>query len=462
MDGDGFVDLPNPGIWIGDDSGMLTSGMASGEPNGGLDLLDGETYAGTPLAAGGLCFGPAATWGLPFVDGCSDQNRTYGSLGAGGNVSDNYLNPYFFGVPGTLSSYSLLDSPMGVLLTEANNKYFAAAFFSSAPRDANPDDIVDRGYDMGEIVNGDDNPAAPTGNDNIVPWQPIPQPFISATIDPNNNRILSFEWSTIRIIHDASTRLNPNALVDAAAARFVLGKDFNNNNLTGVGVLEQPELVSYIVERKPIVGIDCDPVAPWTAAGPGVIQLTAQPGGQPLTTSVTVPQDTCVRLTTRFGRVPSETFAPTPADMATRNQNRFKAQAGNLGDVGYEVSSTTKIVGGNLLSDRPVLRSAVMNQRNLVVKFETLGEIELQDFDVLARDRRGNATVVATVQCTECSSGIGAEYVVEVPRTALKAAASIFVIAHPSETESNELEIQRATGRPQTSGRGATGKAASR
>ena len=103
-----------------------------------------------------------------------------------------------------------------------------------------------------------------------------------------------------------------------------------------------------------------------------------------------------------------------------------------------------------------------MTQRNLVVKFETLGEIELQDFDVLARDRRGSVTVVATVACIECSSGIGAEYVVEVPRTALRTAASIFVIAHPSETESNELQIQRATGRPQTPGRGTTGAAARR
>ena len=468
IDGDGFIDTPVPGIFIGNDSALLSVGPFTGDPNSGLDLLDAEVYAGTPLAVGGLCFAAQANWALPFVDGCSDQNRTYSVLGAGVNASDSYINPYFSaatGGPGILTDYGLVDSPMAVLLTESTNKYFAVAFFSSAFRDADPNDIFDKGYDMGELVNGDENPAAPSGNDNIVPWQPISQPFISAMIDPAppNDRILSFEWDTIRIIHDNSSRINTGATFDGAAGgRWVLGKDFNNNNLAGVGILQQPELVSYIVERKPIVGMDCDANAPWVAAGPGIVQPTGQPGGQILNTSVTVPQNTCVRLTTHFGRIPSELFVAAPADNPTRNTNRFKAQAGNLGDIGFEVSSTVVKVGGNLLSDRPVLRSAVMNQRNLIVKFETLGEIELQDFDVLARDRRGNASVVATIACIECSSGIGAEYVVEVPRKALGTATSIFVVAHPSETESNELQIQRATSRPQSPGRGATGAAARR
>ena len=169
VDGDGFVDLPVPGLFIGNDSGALGVGPATGDPNGGLDLIDAAVGTGSPLATGGLCFSAAATWALPFVDGCSDQNRTYGALGASGNVSDNYLNPYHFGGAGTFTDAALVDAPMGVLLTETNNKYFAVAFFSSTDRGGDPNDIIDRGYDMGAIINGDPNPVVPAGNNNIVP-----------------------------------------------------------------------------------------------------------------------------------------------------------------------------------------------------------------------------------------------------------------------------------------------------
>ncbi len=461
IDGDGFINAPNPGVFIGDDSGNLTAGPADGTATGGLDLVDAAVGTGTTLAAGGLCFSAAANWALPFVDGCSDQNRKYYALGGTGDSSDNYLNIYFvpgdppYAGPGVFNDGGLLDQPMGVLLSESTNKYFSIAFFSSTNRGGDPNDIFDKGYDMGGIMNGDPNPAAPSGNNNIVPWQLIPQPAISATIDGGGNRILALSWPSVRIIHDSSSRVNSMAAVDAAAGnRWTLGVDRNNVNMPGTGVLQQPELVSYLVQRKPIVGLDCDAAAPWTNAAPAIVVPIGQPAGTPIATSVTVPPDTCVRMTTKMGRIPPVAFRTTPATAATTAQNRFDAQAGNLGDLGFEVSSTAKKIGGPLVGDKAVLRSATFNQRNLVVTFETLGEMAVQSFQVVAKDRRGGTSVVATVECAQCSSGIGSDYRVEVPGTALKSAKSVFVVVQPSGTASNEIEISQQTQRPETPGRG--------
>jgi len=455
-DGDGLLDVPLPGVFIGNDSGNLSVGVANGQPAGGLDLVDAAIGTGNAVgSAGGLCFSFAANWGLPYLDGCADSNRTYYYLGAGGNLSDNFLNVYWGSAPGpTVSDQRLLDPPMGALLTESNNKYFAVAFFSSTPRHGDSQAFNDSGYDMGEIVNGDPNPSSPSLN-NIVPWQSIPQPDVSAAIDLNGDRILALSWPSIRIVRDNSSRPNlSTTLPDPIALRWALGVSSTGVNLTGVGVLEQPELASYAVERKPIVGTDCDANAPWVPAGPLIVPSPVLAGGSPLATSVTVPPDTCVRLTTRLGRVPFQAFRTTPVSNATRNQNRFDGQAGNLGDLGYQVSSSAKKIGGPLVGDKAVLRSATFNQKNLVVTFETLGEMAVQSFQVVAKDRRGGTTVVATVDCAQCSSGIGSDYRVEVPGTALRSAKSVYVVVQPSGTASNEIEISQATQRPETPGRG--------
>jgi hypothetical protein len=462
IDGDGFLDTPLPGVFIGVDSGTLTAGEIDGTPTGGMDLVDAVVGTLNPLAAGGLCFSSSANWAIPYMDGCSDQNRGYGALGNTANASDNYLNIYWhpsYGGQGYATDASLMDAPMGTLLTESNNKYFAVAFFGNTTRHGDPNAVDDSGYDMGAIVNGDPNPAAPSGNNNIVPWQPIPQPSISAVIDPNGNRVLSVGWGQIRVVRDASSRPNATAGVDGAAAgRAILGKDRNGAALTGVGIMEQPELVSYVVERKPIVGVDCDPNAPWVAAGPAIVPPFATPAGAPQSTSVTVPGDTCVRLTTRFGRVPGETFLTSPATAATRNSNRFAAQAGNLGDLGYNVSSTAKKIGGPLLGDKAVLKRATFNKQTLVVEFETLGELAVQSFQVVAKDRKGGTSVVATVECAQCSSGIGSDYRVEVPGTSLRSSKSVFIVVQPSGTVSNEIELSQQTQRPETPGRGRTNR----
>jgi len=457
VDGDGFIDTPLPGTFIGVDSGALSVGPVTGNPDGGLDLINAAVGAGTPLAMGGLCFSASANWAIPFVDGCSDQNRLYSALGGGGDFSDDYQDPYFSGAtggPGIFSDYALVDAPMGVLLTESNNKYFAVAFFSSTSRNGDPNNIFDRGYDMGAITNGDPNPVTPSGNNNIVPWQSIPAPILSTAIDPNNNRIVSASWSSARMVRDTTSRPNSGAMTDlAAGGRHVLGKDRNGANLTGVGVMEQPELVSYRLERKPISGSDCDANQPWVSAGLPVVPGVSTPGGTPLFTSVTVPPDTCIRLTTHFGRIPSETFASSPATLVTRNSNRFAAQAGNLGDIGYDVSSGTRKIGGPLASDKPILRGATFEQKNLVVAFETLGEMATQSFQVVAKDRRGVTSIVATVECAQCSSGVGSDYRVLVPAMDVRTAKSVYVVALPSGSISNEITISQQTHRPETPGR---------
>ena len=139
--------------------------------------------------------------------------------------------------------------------------------------------------------------------------------------------------------------------------------------------------------------------------------------------------------------------------LATRNANRLKAQAGNLGDIGYNVSSAAKKIGGPLVGDKAVLKRATFNKQSLVVEFETLGELAVQSFQVVAKDRRGATSVVATVECVQCSSGIGSDYRVEVPGTALRNTKSVFVVVQPSGTVSNEIEISQQTQRPETTGR---------
>jgi len=435
----GAISATNHGTWIGNDSGNLTAGVATGAPDGGLDLIPSA-----PGGPGTLCFSFGASWGLPFVDGCADLNRTYSALGGAGQVSDNYLNIYWSGQPGVdfYTPYTLVDSPMGVLLTEGSNKNFAAAFFQSTTRNASPDDIFDRGWDMGAIDNGLPNPSG--GNDNIIPWQAIPDPNVSAVIDPGDqSRMLSLSWSHIKLVHDASNRLNPGATLDAAANnRHVLGTPAP----AGVGVMEQPELCSYLVEMKPIVGLDCDANAPWVSAGAGaaVPCSTGLAAGAPLSTNVDVAPNTCVRLTTRLGRTPTVAFRTTAGQAATnRVQNRLDAEAGNFGDVGYQVSGTVRKIGEAFLSAKPVLRKATIAQKNLVVEFETLGEFEAQSFDIVAKDRKGNTTVIATVECSQCSSGIGAQYRVDVPVSTLRGASSVYVVMQPAGTASESIDITR-------------------
>ena len=430
----GAVSATNHGTWIGNDSGNLTVGAATGAPDGGLDLIPS-----VPGGPGSLCFSFGASWGLPFVDGCTDLNRTYGSLGGAGQVSDGYLNVYWSGVPGAYTQYSLVDSPMGVLLTEGSNKNFAAAFFSATSRAGSDTDIFDRGFDMGAIDNGNPNPSG--GNDNVIPWQAIPEPNVSVAVDPNDeSRIVSLSWSHIRLVHDGSSRLNPGATTEGTG-RHVLGTPAP----AGVGVLEQPELASYLVETKGIVGADCDAGAPWVSAGAGalVVPATALPAGSPLSTNVDVAPNSCVRLTTRLGRVPTQSMRTTGTASTNRTENRLDAQAGNFGDVGYQVSGTVRKIGEAFLSAKPVLRKATIAQKNLVVEFETLGEFEAQSFDIVAKDRKGNTTVIATVECSQCSSGIGAQYRVDVPVSTLRGASSVYVVMQPAGTASESIDITR-------------------
>ena len=332
VDGDGFIDTPNPGKFIGNDSGALTVGPATGDPNGGFDLIDATPIGGPP---GSLCFDVGAAWALPFIDGCADQNRTYSVLGNAVQASDNYLDPYFSaatGGPGTFSDYALVDSAMGVLLTESTNRYFALSFFSSTSRNGDPNDIFDHGFDMGALVNGDPNPM--DSRNNVVPWQPIPEPVVIPFGLSETGLEVSLSWNPVRLVHDGSSR--PMVTVNVDAGRSVLGQGPDGTPIMGVGVLDEPVLVRYQVERRDFdAGTTCDPNLPWTAVGSPAFQPPT--GTQSFQIVVTVPPQGCVRLKTSFGRVPAATFRTVP-NIANRNANRL-AQAGMLGDLGYEVVS---------------------------------------------------------------------------------------------------------------------------
>lgn len=88
-----------------------------------------------------------------------------------------------------------------------------------------------------------------------------------------------------------------------------------------------------------------------------------------------------------------------------------------------------------------------------MVEFQTLGEMALEGFEVVAKDARGSTHVVATVECTECSSGIGSDYRVEVAEGSARSVRSVYVVAQPSGTISNEIAVTAVSQRPGTPGR---------
>ena len=86
-----------------------------------------------------------------------------------------------------------------------------------------------------------------------------------------------------------------------------------------------------------------------------------------------------------------------------------------------------------------------------MVEFETPGEMGIESFQVVAKDRRGVSWVVATVECAQCSSGIGSAYRVEVPGASVRTARSVHVVVQPSGSISDEMAITRPAQRPEGS-----------
>lgn len=403
--GTGFVTGTTPSAFIGNDSGFEQ-----------IDILISPPLAGAPT--GSFCFSSAANWVAPGMDGCADNARTglpiNGSYPAlAGPKNDNRLNPYFGGYygNGTLLRDYLIDAPMAVLARESTGTQFALAFFASTPRPTLNADTKLGDFQMDFINNGDANPG--NGALNIIPWQPVPKPSITLTFvtpgDTTSDRILAMSWTPIRLVHDSSTRLSPDTTLNA----------------TGVGVLDQGALARYQVERTTMdAGGNC--LATWSASGPAV----AHPGAS---TSVTVPQNTCVRLSTLFGRTPTTTTVTAP-----------NAAQARLGDLGYSVSSPTIRIGGNnpLVSQNAVLKVVEKNKNMILIEWDTNSEINVSNFDIVGIDAKGGRKVIGTASCSQCTSGLGASYTELIPSGKVQGSKKVQIVVQPSGAQSNTLDLK--------------------
>jgi hypothetical protein len=416
--GNGFQAPATANSCIGNDSGRLSTPAE-------LDLVD-SAFVGGP--AGALCFGAGTNWINIGSDGCGDNSHTGSGTTSGpngGSFDDNLLNPYWGPALGGGYRYEdyKLDHPMGVLLTEGTGKYFAAAFFATRTRLGRPDpenDFSEGDFTMGDLVNGDPNPATP-GKNNVVPWQLIPQPDISATFqDPGNPttspRILNITWDPIRVIHDASSR-------PSAAPTAILG------GRAGVGVMEQSggnpnSLIRFAIETAPATDAQGN-------CGTFTTALSV-PGSQGQA-NLTVPPDTCVRLTTQFGTTPQQTAC-----------SLINSSRGLIGDVGVSASSRTTVVGGTLASNRITVTSARKNKnQTATIEFKTSSELNITSLQVYGRTQKGQEILLSTVTPKQGTSGLGDSYSITLSKGELKGSRTIFVVAQPGGTRSNEITLGR-------------------
>jgi len=460
--------------FIGNDNGFRTNPdpNSGSNFNGILDASQPEPL-GLGAPAGSICWGGAASWGAFGVDGCADNNRTgttadikCDSTGAGpscgpgppyyesacaGNKNDDSLNKYYGACNGlgNLSLFYQLDAPMGTLLKESNNKFFALGFFATQSRNGDASDLTQGKFDVAAIGNGADrkgdaNPLpGQAGKMNIIPWQPIPQPTVSAVLsnplDPHSVRTVGMSWTAVRLVDDGSLR--PSSDTTLGTGR------------TGVGVRNQGNLVRHVVEvssgplTNPGGGVCSAGVC--TAGGASQIgqpctsndycgvdcgPFIALAGGETTGTSLaglSVNEDRCLRMRTIFGLKPVTTV-----------QSLANAQIGNNGDVGYDVVSKITVLGGNLVSEKATLNVAAKNKNAVLFEFTTTSELNVTSFEIVGRDANGKDNVIGKTNCKECNSGRGASYSVVLPNADVKGAKNAFVRTQPSGEVSNTLEIK--------------------
>lgn len=416
-EGSGFLPTPLPGQFIGIDAGELSVQ--------GLDLVAATTIPGLGAPAGATCFSSAANWGAPGVDSCIDANRNSAAGGGAASVSDNYVNRYWGSTygEGTLTLENQVDPPMATLLTEGSGRYFALAFFASTPKLAPKESDLDAGqFSMADLVNGDTNSFGPV----VVPWQTIPQPVHTATLsvpsDPHSPRNISMTWDPLRFIHDGSTR--PCFEFDGTTpCASVTG---------GVGVLDQGALIRYAMESTALDGAgNCG--STWTVVPGSAVD-------HPATSTVGngIAEQSCIRLTVSLGKSPATTMGAT---LAT---NRLAAQTGQLGDIGYSVSSTARKIGGALVSQKATLKTAVREKgTNLHLTFDTDTELNISSFDVVAIDGKGGRKVVGSVACKQCTSGLSASYDELLSGAKLGGAKQVQIVIQPAGTPSNTLDVKQ-------------------
>jgi len=380
-------------------TGNQSPATFNGNDSGNFSIVLTEAASVLPqyasqIPAGALCSNYENSWSQPGVDGCSDNPRTPAD-------DDNKLNPYYDATygPGYYSTDRLVDYPMGILLTESSNQYFALAFIANRQRGTNQtdraNDISDGDFVLGAISNGDANPVS--GLNNVIPWQAIPKQHVDGTTfsnpadKQNSDRILALSWPAVRIVSDQSVRTSGRTL---------------NNPGNGVGVNDQGDIVRYVVEGAPITTANPDPgLLTWSA-------LTTTTG---TTASVQVAPDTAIRLRSVFGVVP-----------ATSATSAANCRLGLCGDIGYDVVSGLTIIAGPLASEKVVDLSATCRGNKCTISFGTTSENTVSSISVLAVSKR-DETVVKTLTPQQGTTGLGATYSVELSKSDLKGAKEIAV-----------------------------------
>jgi hypothetical protein len=283
-------------------------------------------------------------------------------------------------------------------------------------------------YSMGDLTNGDTGPFGM----NVVPWQTVPQPFHSAVLsDPNDAsslRNVTMDWSAtpIRYIHDNSTRpcLESDGVTPCAT---VMGG--------GVGVNDQGPLIHFEIEMvAQDLSDNCGTA--WASVPGSMVDYPATS-----TTGNGVPDKSCVRLKTSFGRTPASAMR-TGATAGNRDLNRLDAQTGKLGDIGYSVASTGRKIGGYLVSQNANLRAVSRERSSLRVKFDTTTELNVTSFDVVGIDNKGGSKVIGTVACKQCTSGLSATYDELISGAKVQGAKKIQIVIQPTGVKSNTLDLK--------------------
>ncbi len=407
--------------FIGNDSGSYAAAMTDADavlPQYAAQIPDGS-----------FCSNFENSWAAYGVNGCADNLRTTSTLD-----EDHLLNPYWSQAYGPCpyddcayeTTNYLVDYPMAMLARESTNRFFALAFIASRTRHGDSTDISEGMFDLSQVANGDLNEV--TGKLNVIPWQQVPRVRVDSFTqlpDPNL-ATMGFSWDPVRLVHDGSSR--PNARTIAALPSG------------GVGVLEQIAapggLCRYQLQRAPYQGsVPPDPTTlTWSNVGATIPCTTSS---DPVTTTVTIPRCSAVRVRTVLGKTPR-----------TASTLLSSTRVGASGDLGFEAtacradncveSPPLSVLCFQLVSEQAVDTVAARNRNAVAVSFRTTSELTVTDIDVLGK---GNA-VIATVPCKQCTSGIGDSYEVMLTPGQLKGSRELRVRLNGPDALSEPFPIE--------------------
>jgi hypothetical protein len=419
-----------------------------------FDVVDANsTFPGTGFPAGTVCMG-GNNWANAGVDGCCDNNRSalgvsydnyysyyyysstlYGYYFYGPYSSDdNILNPYFgqyAQATGYLGIYSLFgqqDYPTAVLLKTPGDGHFALAAVTNQDRNNTggwgdcgntppyvgtnkaPCDIGKGFYTWANISNGLTN--AINSLPNVVPWQqvlPVPAGTGPTTVT----------WNAAFFNHDGTSKKTNNPWMDAANPYAAIE---DPTRAAGVGMLDLQKkwagLIRYDLEVATGIA-DGGGLPDWTAMSTtwttavdlssvplagivGPLDGNGNPSG-PVTVSTNVTAGNCYRVHTYVGKKPEG----TPAGKAN-------TRLGKSGDVGYEVvpfgPHGVKCVYGGALTSETIQNPGLNRGKGRYrLTWETSGEITVTGFEIMGVTAKG-PRLIRNVNCSECSSGLGANY----------------------------------------------------